>query len=73
MNNNLKWLYKKDLQKIFDIFLNETVQFYAVGGCVRNSILKKEITDIDLTTDLYPNDIIRIAKENNIHYILVHT
>ena len=69
MNNNLKWLYKKDLQKIFDIFLNETVQFYAVGGCVRNSILKKEITDIDLTTDLYPNDIIRIAKENNIHYI----
>ena len=69
MNTNMKWLYKKNLQKIFEIFLYETRQFYAVGGCVRNSILKKEITDIDFATDLLPNDIIRIAKENNIHYI----
>lgn len=35
---------------------------YAVGGCIRNSILEKEPNDWDITTSAYPEDVIRLFK-----------
>ena len=69
MKYKIDWLFKKDIQKIFEIFLSKTSEFYVVGGSVRNSILSMTITDVDFATDLIPEKIIEIAKENNIKYI----
>ncbi|MGL9717329.1 MAG: CCA tRNA nucleotidyltransferase [Wolbachia sp.] len=40
-----------------------------VGGCVRDSILQREIHDIDLATNLLPNQAIKALKLHNIKAI----
>ncbi len=40
-----------------------------VGGCVRDSILQREIHDIDLATNLLPNQTIKVLKLCNIKSI----
>lgn len=42
---------------------------YLVGGCLRDLLLDKEISDIDCTTALSPDEIIFYLKNKNIHYI----
>ena len=36
---------------------------YLVGGCVRNTILGKPFTDIDIATDLLPEQVVSISKK----------
>ncbi len=36
---------------------------YLVGGCVRNTILGKPFTDIDIATDLLPEQVVKISKK----------
>ncbi len=40
------------------MFRKHHVQFYAVGGWVRDKVLKKEAVDIDFVTDI-PLDILK--------------
>ena len=70
-----KWLRNPSAQKLSKLYKNFGYQVLFVGGCVRNTILKKPVTDIDLATDAQPEEIIKIAKENNIRFVptgLVH-
>ena len=69
MNYKLDWLFKKDIQKIFEVFLSKTQKFYVVGGSVRNSILSTSISDVDFATNLKPQKIIETANENNIKVV----
>ena len=39
-----------------------------VGGCIRKIINKEEVDDIDLATNLEPNQICEALKKNNINY-----
>ena len=70
-----KWLRNPSAQKLSKLYKNFGYQVLFVGGCVRNTILKMPVTDIDLATDAQPEEIIKIAKENNIRFVptgLVH-
>lgn len=42
---------------------------YAVGGCVRDSILERTPHDWDITTDAVPDEVMRIFAEGDIHVI----
>ena len=64
-----KWLRNPSVQKLSKLYKNFGYQVLFVGGCVRNTILKMPVTDIDLATDAQPEEIIKIAKENNIRFV----
>lgn len=67
--NETKWLRNPSAQKLSKLYKNFGYQVLFVGGCVRNTILKMPVTDIDLATDAQPEEIIKIAKENNIRFV----
>ena len=77
-SNNLDYIsYKiKDLtkntsaQKIFEAINSHSLEseIRYVGGCVRKIINKENIDDIDLATNLEPNQVCEVLKKNNIEY-----
>ncbi len=61
---------KESLKKIFDLinnYSNESEIRY-VGGCVRKSIKKEKLDDIDLAINLTPKELIGILEKNNIDF-----
>ncbi len=48
---------------IFEILINAGFQCYAVGGCVRDSIMGRIPSDWDFTTDALPSEIERCFSE----------
>ena len=68
---NLKNLINfEDSRFIFDILFqnNKTARF--VGGCVRDVLLKREVTDIDIATTLHPDEVGKIfSKHSNVKVI----
>lgn len=58
---------KIDLPQEVKFILKELNKYnfeaYIVGGCVRDSLLKREINDWDITTNAKPNDIISIFNK----------
>jgi tRNA nucleotidyltransferase (CCA-adding enzyme) len=48
----------KDVKFIIDILQKNGYEAYAVGGCVRDSILKKKPKDWDITTNAKPEEVI---------------
>lgn len=52
----------KNLSKIFS-------PLYIVGGCVRDWAMGNSADDMDLATPLLPEEVMRIAAENDIHAI----
>lgn len=83
INENIQ--YKLELEKKFSYFLQKTsfyvklkdfckyINQYGkirlVGGCVRDFILGKIPTDIDLSTDLKPEEIMKLAKKYGVKTI----
>ena len=57
-------------RKIFNAINNhsDTSEIRYVGGCVRKIINKEEIDDIDLATNLNPQEVIYVLKKNNINF-----
>ena len=41
----------------------EGFRAYPVGGCVRDVLLKREVSDIDITTDASPDEIESVFKD----------
>ena len=70
MNSNkmLDLLNKDHVRFLFSIFVNTNSEIRLVGGSIRDSILGKEIKDIDAATPLEPDKIINLLKKNNIEY-----
>lgn len=50
----------KDVKFIIDTLINKGHESYIVGGCVRDSILKKQPKDWDITTKAKPEDVIKL-------------
>ena len=48
---------------IIDRFEKNGFSAYAVGGCVRDSLLQKEPNDWDICTDALPQDILRLFSD----------
>lgn len=61
---NFNKLYTAEIKILFNIIPN----LFIVGGAIRNTLLNYPITDIDLTSQELPDNIIKILKKNNINY-----
>jgi len=71
INQSIQNLTKKtSVQKIFDVInsYSSESEIRYVGGCVRKIINKEKIDDIDLATNLEPNQVCDALKKSNIDY-----
>ena len=50
--------------KLSLIFKEHDYSLYFVGGAVRDYLLRKEITDIDITSDATPDEVLEFGLEN---------
>jgi len=66
---NHKNLITSDIKHIGDMFAKDDHEIRIVGGAVRDAVLGKDPKDIDLATTATPEEMLKIAKENNIKYI----
>ena len=57
------WLSSEPSQKIAKAFTEAGHQIFFVGGCVRNTLLGREVSDIDMATDALPDKMIEIGRE----------
>ena len=63
--SNLKLNIPSDIVKIHRAFKTSGKKLYVVGGAVRDAILGKSPKDFDLATDAKPDEVLKIAKDNN--------
>ncbi|MEN8840657.1 MAG: CCA tRNA nucleotidyltransferase [Octadecabacter sp.] len=56
------WLVNAFVQPLMAAFEDAGFQIYAVGGCVRDTILNRHVTDVDLSTDALPDDTTKIIE-----------
>ena len=58
------------VKKIFDIINNfsSASQIRYVGGCIRKIIKKEKVNDIDLATNLNPQEVCEVLKNNDIDF-----
>jgi poly(A) polymerase len=57
-----RWLMNEFLQALMKAFEDAGFQVYAVGGCVRDTILNRHVSDVDLSTDALPEDTSKIIE-----------
>ena len=55
-----------EVRTIFDLFNNQKI--YLVGGCIRDTLSGKEVTDIDFAVDIDPEEVVKILTNNNIKF-----
>lgn len=65
----INFQFSPELQQLFHIYNKDGDNLRIVGGAVRNFLLEKEISDIDLATKFRISKSIEILKKNKIHYI----
>lgn len=53
----------EEAEKIIEIFEGHGFEAFVVGGCVRDSLLNKEPSDWDITTNALPEETIKIFKD----------
>ncbi len=56
-----KWLNEPRLQKVLGV-LNTGGETRIAGGAVRNALMKRPISDVDLATTLSPTDVMQLAR-----------
>ncbi len=59
-------IYPEKVRKIFEIFNKYGYEAYAVGGCVRDSLMGKSPADWDITTSATPEKTLEIFELENI-------
>lgn len=57
-----------DVRKLHRLFKSRNYKLYVVGGAVRDFLMGKEPKDFDLVTDAHPDEVVRIAIDNDIPY-----
>ena len=60
---NQAWLHEEATQKLFNTFLGKGYALYFVGGAVRNALMGRGSTDLDLATDALPQETVDIARD----------
>ncbi|WP_170480968.1 CCA tRNA nucleotidyltransferase [Ruegeria arenilitoris] len=56
-----EWITKPATQAVCAALTAGGAQVFFVGGCVRNTILQVPVTDIDISTDAHPEQVIHMA------------
>ena len=57
-----------DAKKLIRLLLDNGYKAYAVGGCVRDSVLGRKCGDIDITTSATPQEVETLLEKNGIRY-----
>ena len=58
-----EWLERQQTQAVFDALSADGIETRAVGGAVRNALLKLPVTDIDLATTATPDRVMALAEK----------
>lgn len=58
-----------DVKRILELLISNSYEAYVVGGCVRDAIMKRSVSDYDITTSAPPSRVEELLKENGIKYI----
>lgn len=61
------WMRSEAIKSIFDALPEGSVRF--VGGCVRNALMGVEVGDIDLATQLEPEEVAKALDTAKIRYV----
>lgn len=56
------WLTRAETQAVFAMLSDAGFQVYAVGGCVRNALMGVAVSDVDMSTDATPEQVVKLAK-----------
>ena len=62
-----EWIAAPATQAVFDALGAGGHRAWFVGGCVRNALLGQAVTDIDISTDAVPEEVIRLAAAAGLH------
>ena len=65
---NFSFLKDKYLRKLFVLFEKYDEKLYVVGGAVRDSLIDKPITDIDLATTMLPEKMMEMFQVNELRH-----
>ena len=63
------WLNTKATQSVFAMLTDAGFQAFAVGGCVRDSLLGVPVKDIDISTDALPEKVMALAVDAGFHAV----
>jgi poly(A) polymerase len=63
------WLKADATQGVFAMLTDAGFQAYAVGGCVRDSLLGMPVKDIDIATDAEPERVLSLAEAAGFHAV----
>ena len=63
------WLGLPATQRVFSLLLDAGYSAFAVGGCVRNSLLQVPVNDIDFATNARPEEVLALARETGLKAI----
>lgn len=63
------WLLSRSSQKICALFEDAGYEAYFVGGCVRNTLMGLPASDLDISTNALPNQVMALAKASGIKAI----
>jgi len=69
MKIDAEWIRNSGAKTVCTVLTNAGFQAYFVGGCVRNALLNAVASDIDMATDAHPEQVLQIAKDNNLRAI----
>lgn len=61
MQINAPWLTRPETRAVMDALTRDGARAYFVGGCVRNTIIGMEASDVDIATDALPETVIALA------------
>ena len=67
MDQLKKILQLPEVEKVFKAFGENPI--FLVGGCVRDTLMNKSVTDIDFATPCEPLEVIEILNKSEINYI----
>lgn len=56
------WIDAPETQAVFDALEAGGHRAFFVGGCVRNALLGQPVSDIDISTDAVPEEVMRLAE-----------
>lgn len=63
------WLAAPEAAVVFDLLEGAGFQAWFVGGCVRNTIIGTSVSDLDIATDAWPEQVLTLCKETGVKAI----
>ncbi len=69
MRLDADWLTHAGVQRLFQLYHVQGFELFAVGGCVRNSLLSRAVVDIDMSSNATPQQALEFLESANLRVI----